>query len=952
MEIDPPTFHESADTPTPPGLETTTASNSSLDFFPRKRPLHQDDPFFQEGTYEYKAAWLRLDDANAYIPDLTDPDDNIHRTAAQACHYGSCCGERTFSSAALYEYHFDTNHRHICQTCKLSFPGEKWLVLHIREIHDVLVRIQRERGDKTYQCFVEGCERLCSTPHKRRMHLIDKHQYPKHFNFSVVVTGVIPSAERTAHIQKQNAKEARKQGQKNKTAQQKQQQQHQQNKDYAMSDEHYTMEIEHSTTTTTKTTTTQASKNATANRRKSATPDPGSTAPAATTTASRTVKKNAFQQYRSQDSKSKPSLRKGSITHDHTDMDMDLPSTPVASGPSSTTSAGAASSQLDIDMDQLQLTATATEIIATPKSKGRPRKRPTNLQKWTAEADTLLADLRTVQGKKWLEIGQILDREPAVCMARFESTANPALKEFWTPERDLKLDQMVGYSKSWPEIAQELGVHRLACMERWKLLGSVGNGVEVGEKDEGDKTEAEIKAAKRKLARQEKAQAQQYKDRELAQLAKVRDRVANLRVVDQIDTDFDRQGWNSLLRDDQRVGHSRSWKKKSRLDAFSQQQQQQQQVYPMMNPGWSAKEETILIQFVLRHGLDQWGVVAKDRLRGRFSPEECRTCWKNLDMPVVSQLRARELLRQDHMDDKQGHSSEEKSDEGSLSDNATAAATPEPTPTAETRMETGTSKSNRVFVWDKEQSVRLQAVIQQAYKTKTIDAGDINWPWIARKVHPDATSRMCRSHWRFLHEDSKRAAGAVVVWKHEDVKRLEEGIRLLGPQELGAVREHFLPHMTKDDIMRHWFKISDKAATIDEEEYYRLMSAVKEVVVSATNEGTNDNDDDGCLTSDPQSVEEWNDVEDKMGGGWKRLPCKRVWESSFQHLVQHGKWTAVEDSTLLRMVKFVGRDDWYSVARAMQSGKSPWQCRLRWCQLVDPVDLDTSDLSVRGEKYC
>ncbi|KAG0273388.1 hypothetical protein BGZ97_010718, partial [Linnemannia gamsii] len=78
MEIDPPTFLQSTDTPTPPGIETNSCS--SLDIFPRKRPLHQDDPFFQEGTYEYKAAWLRLEDANAYIPDLNEPEDNAHRT--------------------------------------------------------------------------------------------------------------------------------------------------------------------------------------------------------------------------------------------------------------------------------------------------------------------------------------------------------------------------------------------------------------------------------------------------------------------------------------------------------------------------------------------------------------------------------------------------------------------------------------------------------------------------------------------------------------------------------------------------------------------------------------------------------------------------------------------------------------------------------------------------------
>lgn len=30
-----------------------------------------------------------------------------------------------------------------------------------------------------FGCFVEGCERKCSTPQKRRRHLIDKHMFPR-----------------------------------------------------------------------------------------------------------------------------------------------------------------------------------------------------------------------------------------------------------------------------------------------------------------------------------------------------------------------------------------------------------------------------------------------------------------------------------------------------------------------------------------------------------------------------------------------------------------------------------------------------------------------------------------------------------------------------------------------------------------------------------------------------
>jgi hypothetical protein len=41
-----------------------------------------------------------------------------------------------------------------------------------------------------YSCFVEGCERKCMTHQKRRMHLIDKHMYPKNFFFAVTKDGI------------------------------------------------------------------------------------------------------------------------------------------------------------------------------------------------------------------------------------------------------------------------------------------------------------------------------------------------------------------------------------------------------------------------------------------------------------------------------------------------------------------------------------------------------------------------------------------------------------------------------------------------------------------------------------------------------------------------------------------------------------------------------------------
>jgi hypothetical protein len=41
-----------------------------------------------------------------------------------------------------------------------------------------------------FSCFVEDCERKCRTPQKRRLHLIDKHMYPKNFFFAVTKSGI------------------------------------------------------------------------------------------------------------------------------------------------------------------------------------------------------------------------------------------------------------------------------------------------------------------------------------------------------------------------------------------------------------------------------------------------------------------------------------------------------------------------------------------------------------------------------------------------------------------------------------------------------------------------------------------------------------------------------------------------------------------------------------------
>ncbi|CDO53699.1 conserved hypothetical protein [Geotrichum candidum] len=95
-----------------------------------------------------------------------------------------------FSSIADFEQHYNQFHSFRCIECQRSFPSDRFLDLHIAENHDPFFKLRLERGEKVYMCFVEDCDKLCADPAKRRLHVIDKHNYPKDFLFSIINTGV------------------------------------------------------------------------------------------------------------------------------------------------------------------------------------------------------------------------------------------------------------------------------------------------------------------------------------------------------------------------------------------------------------------------------------------------------------------------------------------------------------------------------------------------------------------------------------------------------------------------------------------------------------------------------------------------------------------------------------------------------------------------------------------
>ncbi|KAK5945456.1 hypothetical protein PMZ80_002661 [Knufia obscura] len=96
----------------------------------------------------------------------------------------------TFASAEDFDTHYTKEHTYRCSSCGKNFPSAHYLSLHIDENHNPVREALAAKGEKTYACFIEDCEKLCSTPQKRRLHLIDKHMFPKVYNFRIIDQGI------------------------------------------------------------------------------------------------------------------------------------------------------------------------------------------------------------------------------------------------------------------------------------------------------------------------------------------------------------------------------------------------------------------------------------------------------------------------------------------------------------------------------------------------------------------------------------------------------------------------------------------------------------------------------------------------------------------------------------------------------------------------------------------
>ncbi|KAI8641922.1 hypothetical protein BD408DRAFT_443907 [Parasitella parasitica] len=160
-------------------------------YIPQKRIYAPNDPFFDEGNIALRAIWLQKQAQSEFELDMIKEEGlNLTTEFSSVEIYCDPCRLK-FPNILAYELHYEAAHRNVCSVCRKIFPGEDWLQLHLDEFHNIILQLKKDRGEKIYKCYVKTCKNVFSTPRGRRLHLIDKHHYPKYFLFDLVYTGTL-----------------------------------------------------------------------------------------------------------------------------------------------------------------------------------------------------------------------------------------------------------------------------------------------------------------------------------------------------------------------------------------------------------------------------------------------------------------------------------------------------------------------------------------------------------------------------------------------------------------------------------------------------------------------------------------------------------------------------------------------------------------------------------------
>jgi hypothetical protein len=162
-----------------------------------------DEPSQQESFVNTESSPLRE-------TKFTQLDDSISSTSNHTNRNVTCSlpphPPQTFPTIQAYEAHVTSAHVNRCKECAANLPSPHFLDLHITENHDPFFAVKRERNErlersrgsdvpsdeksKIFACFIPSCPKLCSDWKKRRAHLVDKHGFPRNYDFFVVNTGL------------------------------------------------------------------------------------------------------------------------------------------------------------------------------------------------------------------------------------------------------------------------------------------------------------------------------------------------------------------------------------------------------------------------------------------------------------------------------------------------------------------------------------------------------------------------------------------------------------------------------------------------------------------------------------------------------------------------------------------------------------------------------------------
>ncbi|KAF9201174.1 hypothetical protein BGZ49_008609 [Haplosporangium sp. Z 27] len=581
---------------------------------------------------------------------------------------------------------------------------------------------------------------------------------------------------------------------------------------------------------------------------------------------------------------------------------------------------------------------------------------------WDEASDNTIIDMLKM-GKLWPEIGCALGRPYSSCYTRYYTVLDPALKEPWSHEIVDQLNEKVAQGVPWKQIAKDLNMRPVTLRAKWIALNRSNAAVTSGELNNREATSTIKSKSGVKWISFSKEESTQIMD-----------------LVEK----HGQENWDRIHHDfqehflqDEPVSSSLSFSSNSvslkrarqRIRNITPDNLRYQYSRISRNlRSWTFDQETVLIQQVIKFGTEgHWDEIA--RLSGFHTPAECRSHWKQLDMPVNNlNSMAWRLTEQTTFWDlwKTVGSDFERISKlsGGLRSPEECQRYFESTTRDFPDLETNRTEferqveqlretlpaSRQRYIFTKQRSLRLQRIMKYYGRHGNKWAMRGTWDLVAQRFQRGLPATTCIEHWLYLNKNMDLIHGPLEQgkstikpeisssWSHEELKLLDQGIRELG-SSWSDIQQSYLPWRTTRSIRQRWMLMSDKSTKVTEEEYYTIVAA-------------------GTVSSEI----DYRSLAKKMPG-WKLSPCKRVFETSYKHILSNTVWLPEEDQLLIEKTLEIKGHDWNAIAKhfdgvetarsplydsavsalgyrdkmPMRTRKSGWQCRLRWCQLVEPL---------------